>query len=220
VAFSGSAFDVLRGLPDVYSFGAALGSPLLCGHRRHEHDRAFPLVELVALQVLACRFHQLPGASADLSERPEEHETHTLQHSRLEAGCFMKFRFLVSGPALSEAQIEALRHSIEDLAQSYGMDKFSTPFLVEQIPSGQTLRVIVDESVPLPTALRCGHCGALLTAEQAWSHLCPKGSKSARRWLKWDDVIPKAAPLQLVVWSVELAFSLFGLWNLLKLLAS
>lgn len=44
----------------------------------------------------------------------------------------------------------------------------------------------------------------------------PAPVKSARRWLKWNDLIPVMHPLQIVVWAVEAAFALFGVWKLLK----
>lgn len=47
-----------------------------------------------------------------------------------------------------------------------------------------------------------------------------KAPKSARPWLKWNDLIPKMHPLQVVVWAVEAAFAAYGLWMLVKTLAS
>jgi hypothetical protein len=47
-----------------------------------------------------------------------------------------------------------------------------------------------------------------------------RSGKSERRWLKWDDVFRRAHPLQIVVWSVEFGFAVFGAFKLLETLVS
>lgn len=119
-------------------------------------------------------------------------------------GCAVKFAFLVSGPALSEGQIEALRHSIEDLAQQYGMDKFAVPFVVERVPDylafpleGQTAR--------LPGPLGhfpavCPACGVTVkTASEGALHLVDGCQKSAPGRLKRLRDLMGWTPLDLVV---------------------
>ena len=130
----------------------------------------------------------------------------------------MKFRFLVSGSALSPERVEAIRRSIEDV----GLRLTSGVILVELLPADQTIRLVsVDDSglcycsaapgphgahlqsgvpgpLPIvpPTALRCGHCGELVTGEQAWGHKC--GAKSARRSLMPRLPLTLYGPLDIV----------------------
>lgn len=116
----------------------------------------------------------------------------------------MKFAFLVSGPALSEGQIEALRHSIEDLAQQYGMDKFAVPFVVERVPDYLAFPL---EGPParLPGPLGhfpavCPACGVTVkTASEGALHLVDGCQKSARRRRMWPRWFWGPEPLYVVV---------------------
>lgn len=61
----------------------------------------------------------------------------------------MKFSFLVSGVALSDAQMQAIRDSIEDLAAVY---KRPDPFIVRAVPHEWSLALddVLPDSPPLP----------------------------------------------------------------------
>lgn len=130
----------------------------------------------------------------------------------------MKFRFLVSGPALSEAQVEALRHSIEDLAQSYGMDKFALPFLVESFPPGQTIRLVADPDFGAAMEMRaCTKCGASWPTRTFAGDWCPICEHKSARWglNAFRDWV-RREPLDVVVFGLLMFVCGFAACKLLK----
>jgi hypothetical protein len=117
----------------------------------------------------------------------------------------MKFRFLVSGGALSDGQIEALRHSIEDLCQHYGMDRLSEPFLVQRLSEAWPLEGASARSE------RCRRCGGVVLF---------KRSKPERDRLTRFFAFVNARPLHLVVWwLVCVGVGFFGVKLLIRWLS-
>lgn len=86
----------------------------------------------------------------------------------------MKFRLVVSGTALSDAQLAAVARSIVDLGPMYQRPEFSVSFDQDEGRIRYGADPLGDDAIRLgrPETARCGHCGARLTAEQFSEHKC------------------------------------------------